>query len=51
MLLFLTIDKALFEDQKENIVIVDDVTTEGMRFKACQSLLQTISNDLFRYFY
>ena len=40
LLPFLTVDKALCQDQVRNILIVDDVITEGAHFKACQTLLK-----------
>ena len=42
---FLTIDKVLCAVQKEKIILVDDVITEGAHFKACQRLLQAEFRD------
>jgi predicted amidophosphoribosyltransferase len=36
----LAIDKKLCQDQKQNIILVDDVITQGAHFKACKTLLQ-----------
>jgi hypothetical protein len=40
ILQFLAVNKARCQPQKENIVLVDDVITEGAHFKACQTLLR-----------
>jgi hypothetical protein len=40
MLPYLEVDEALCRDPKPNIVVVDDVITEGAHFKACQGLLR-----------
>ncbi len=37
---YLEINEALCQDPKHNVVLVDDVITEGAHFKACQSLLR-----------
>lgn len=37
---YLQVNEALCQDQKLNVVLVDDVITEGAHFKACQSLLR-----------
>jgi predicted amidophosphoribosyltransferase len=39
---YLEVDEELCEDQKEKIIIVDDVITDGAHFKACQTLLQPL---------
>jgi len=37
---YLEVDKALCVNQKPNVVLVDDVVTDGAHFKACQGLLR-----------
>jgi predicted amidophosphoribosyltransferase len=36
----LVLDRRLCRDKKENIILFDDVLTDGSHFKACQTLLK-----------